>query len=188
MTSGKQQLERRQRTPKLVTCIGCGYLSRKIVTPQLEYEFKDNKGKTTREVKDLWEYDEIPYYCRSAQPEEAGGLYFGEQPYRDFDPLKQVFTLGCLRRAYNLEGELAVEQIAPLERIDRYLKVIRKERPCPFWFPHSAGLTPVGHQQLQEKQEEATRGRWSNLICVLVGAGLSGGFTVLAVVATRLLT
>jgi len=187
MANEKQQLERRQRTLKLVTCIGCGYLSRMIGTPQLDYEFKDNEGRTSLNFRYLWEYDEIPYYCRSAQPEEAGGLYFGELPYRDY-PAKQVFTLDCLRRAHNLEGEFAIEQIAPLERIDRYLKVIRKERPCPFWFPHSAGLTPAGHQQLQEKQEEATRGRWSNLICVLVGAGLTGGFTVLAVVATRLLT
>ncbi|MCJ7509719.1 MAG: hypothetical protein MUP14_02370 [Dehalococcoidia bacterium] len=166
--------------PRLVRCAGCGYLSRKIDTPELAWESQDKKQ---RDYKFEWEYDEIPRYWRGARSEELGELYFGKHPYRDF-PLEQTVTVACFRRAYNLEGEFAVEQIAPLERIDRYVKIIHKERPCPFWFPHSAGLTPLGHQQLQEKQEEAAKSRWVSLIGVIVGGLLS----LLAAAVTILLT
>jgi len=167
--------------PKLVRCAGCGYLSRKIDTPELAWESQDMKR---RDYKFEWEYDEIPRYWRSARSEELGEVYFGKHPYRDF-PLEQTFTVACFRRAYNLEGEFALEQITPLERIDRYVKVIYQERPCPFWFPHSAGLTPAGHQQLQEKQEQAAKSRWANLIGVIVGGLLSLLVAAVTILLTR---
>ena len=169
---------------KLVTCANCGYLSRKIGTPQLDYESEDSQGRKTTSIKYFWEYDEIPHYCR-AEPEGVNELYFGEQPYGRFTYANQVFTLACFRRAYNLEREFAVEQIQPQERTERYYKVIYKERPCPFWFPHTPGLSPAAHLQLEERRRGETTNRLWNLVTALLSAAVGGGIAILAILLTQ---